>query len=391
MSYLLSHPDLPKSVEELRSRSIEPFLSDLVALPADSSIAKVVGVLRERGVYEVFLPENKRCGLISARDVLKIGSIEATKASAYMSYVPLMSKQSSVGEIARLMTDYRIRAVPISDGRKITGQVNSVNILAKLKSAIGGDMRVTSLAASNPITIQSEASCAKARDLMIRKRIDHLPVTEETRVEGMITSNDIISHITSSERLGSKSMKPEMRGVFDFAVKDAMDKTPLACSPDSTAEQALELMLTSNRTYVLVAQWEELQGIATHRNFMSILAEVEPELDVPVFIVGLPDDPFEAEATKAKFRRIVNQLLRVFPDIVEARSVIKSKFTKPGKDRGRYEVTVQIRTSRDSYTYSEEGWELPAIYDIITNRLKRLMTAKRKPHREREREAPESL
>jgi CBS domain-containing protein len=375
-------------VEELRSQPVERFLSDLVALSTDSSLAKVVGVLKERGVYEVFLPEDERCGMISARDVLKAGSIEATKPSAYMSFIPIMNQQSSVGEIARLMTDYRIRAVPISDGRKIIGQVNCVNILAKLKDGIGGDMRVTSVAARDPITIESEASCAKARDLMIRKRIDHLPVTKETRVEGMITSSDIISHITPSERLGSKSMKPEMRGVFDFGVKDAMDKTPLACSPDTSAEQALDLMLTSNRTYILVTQWEELQAIATHRNFMSLLAEFEPEVDVPVFIVGLPDDPFEAEATKAKFRRIVNQLLRVFPDILEARSVIKSKFSKPGKERGRYEVTVQIRTSKDSYTYSEQGWELPAVYDIITDRLKRLMTQKRKPRQQHEREAP---
>jgi len=387
----LSHPDLPKSVEDLRSQPIEPFLSALVELPSDSSLAKVLGVLREGGIYEAFLPEDSRCGMISARDVLKVGSIEGMKVSAHMTYVPVMRKQSSVAEVARLMADYRIRAVPISDGRKIIGQVNSVKILARLKDGIGGDMRLTSLVAREPVTIESDASCAKARDLMIRKRIDHLPVTKEARVEGMITSSDIISHITPSERLGSKSMKPEIRSVFDFGVKDAMDKTPLACTPDTTAERALELMLASNRTYILVAQWEELQGIATHRNYMSLLAEVEPELDVPVFIVGLPDDPFEAEATKAKFRRIVNQLLRVFPDIVEARSVIKSKFTKPGKERGRYEVTVQIRTSKNSYTYSEQGWELPVVYDIITNRLKRLMTDKRKPRRQHERETLESI
>ena len=124
---------------------------------------------------------------------------------------------------------------------------------------------------------------------------------------------------------------------------------------------------------------------------MTLLADVEPETDVPVFIVGLPEDPFEAEATKAKFRRIVSQLRKVFPNIVEARSVIKSRFSKPGKERGRYEVTVQIRTPTDSYTYSEEGWELPAVYDVITDRLKRLMTHKRKPRRQRERESEETL
>jgi len=387
----MSSSSLSKNVEELRRQPVESFLSDLVESPSDSSLSKIVGLFREHGIYQVFLPEGERCGMISARDVLKTTNIEATKAAAMMSYVPVISKESLVGEAARLMMDYRIRAVPISDGHKIIGQVNSVDILTQLKGKIGGEMRVTSLAVNDPITIESEASTAKARDLMIRKRIDHLPVTKQKRLEGMITSADIVAHITQPERLGSKSMKPEARGVFDFAVQDAMESNPLTCSPDTGAEQALNLILSSPGTYILITQWEELQAIATLRNFMTLIAEAEPETNVPVFMVGLPEDPFESEATKAKFKRIVNQLLRVFPDIIEARSVIKSKFSKPGKERGRYEVTVQIRTSRNSYTYSEEGWDLPAVYDTITDRLKRLMTQKQKPGRQRERERPEIL
>jgi CBS domain-containing protein len=197
--------------------------------------------------------------------------------------------------------------------------------------------------------------------------------------------------MTTPERLGRKSMKPETHGVLDFAVQDAMESDPLTCPPDASADHALGLMLRGARTYILVTQWEELQGIATNRNFMSLIAKVEPVPQVPVFIVGLPDDPFEAEATKAKFRRTVNQLRRVFPDIIEARSVVKSRFSKPGKERGRYEVTVQIRTSKDMYSYSDEGWELPAIYDLITDRLKRLMTRKKGIRRPRTREERESL
>jgi CBS domain-containing protein len=295
-----------------------------------------------------------------------------------------------VSEVARLMADYRVRAVPISDHHKIVGQVNSASILAALKGKSGGDIRVTSIATENPITVELEASIAKARDLMIRKRIDHLPVTKQGQLEGMITSGDIVSHIVTRERLGSRSMKPETRGVLEFPVRDVMDSTPLTCSPDTSADRALDLMLTGGRTYILVTQWDELQGIATHRNYMRLVAEAEPEPELPVFIVGLPTDPFEAEATKAKLKRIVNQLHRVFPDILEARSVIKSKFSKPSKERGRYEVTVQIRTARQTYSYSEEGWELPAVYDVITDRLKRLMTSKQKPSKQRQRERPET-
>jgi CBS domain-containing protein len=227
---------------------------------------------------------------------------------------------------------------------------------------------------------------ARAKEIMIRKRIDHLPVTKQKRLVGIITSSDIVSLVAAPRRLGSESMKPEARGVFDFAVREIMETTPLTCSPDTVADHALETILVSSGTYILVTQWEELQGIVTHRDFMRLLAKEEPQSEIPLFIVGLPEDPFEAEATKAKFRRIVNQLRRVFPDILEARSVIKSKFSRPGKERGRYEVTVQIRTSNNSYTFSEEGWDLPAVYDVLTDRLKRLMTKKQRPHGQRERE-----
>jgi len=385
----LSVTSLPKYVEELKGRPLDPFISALVSSSADSNLAKVVGLLKERGVYEVFVPEGTRCGMICARDILKTTNIEATKPSAVMTYIPSLGRDARVSEAARIMADYRVRAVPVSDGRKIVGQVNCASILQELRGKIGGDLRITSLATKNPITVDETAAIGKARELMVRKRIDHLPVSSSGRVAGIITSFQILTNISPPERVGSKSMKPETRRSLDFLVGDAMEQDPLTCPPENSAEQALDLMLKSAKTYVLVTQWEELQGIATQRDFMALLAEAELEPEVPVFIVGLPEDPFEAEATKAKFKRTINQLHHHFPDILEARSVIKSKFTKPGKERGRYEVTVHIRTSKDSYTYSEGGWELPVIYDLITDRLKRLLTQKQKRRRTRERERQE--
>ncbi len=382
----MSVTSAPRRIEEFKNRPADSFTSDLVESPPDSNLSKIIGLLRERGVYEVFIPEGTRCGMISARDVLKATTIEATKPSAVMSYVPVPTKDSPVREVARLMADYRIRAVPISDGRKIIGQVNCVSLLQELKGKIGSDMRITSLTTKNPITIDKASSVGKARELLVRKRIDHLPVTADSRIVGIVTSAQIVAAMVTPERVGSKSVKPETRRSFEFPVGDAMEPNPLSFPPETSAEQALDSMLRGAKTCVLVTQWEELQGIATQRDFMALLAETEPEPEVPVFMVGLPEDPFEAEATKTKFKRTINQLHRSFPDILEARSVIKSKFTKPGKERGRYEVTVHIKTPRNSYSYSEGGWELPVIYDLITDRLKRLLTQKQKRRRIRERE-----
>ena len=374
-------------VQEIKNQTIEKMISPLVESASDVTLSKIIGLLTDREVYEVFLPEGTRCAMISERELLKATNVETTKASALLAYIPVLRQESLVGEVARLMADYRVRSAPISDGRKIIGQVNCGTLLAELQGKIGGDLRISSLATKTPVTIDEKAALAKAKELLVRKRIDHLPVTSGKRLEGLVTSTQIISLLSNPERVGSKSMQPQTKASLDFPTGDVMDRNPVTCPPDAPAERALDLLMDNAKTCVLITQWEELQAIATQRDFMTLLAEVEPEPEIPVFIVGLPEDPFESEAAKVKFKRIIRQLNRVFPDILEARSIIKSKH-KAGRERGRYEVTVQIRTPRDSFSYSDEGWELPLVYDLITDRLKRLMTQKQKPRR-RERESAE--
>jgi CBS domain-containing protein/ribosome-associated translation inhibitor RaiA len=381
----LSLTTLPKYVEEFKLQPIESVISKLVEAPPDGSLWKIIGRFREGNSYEVFFPEGARCGMISLRSLLRTTNLEATKPSAIMSYVPVLSKNSQVGDAARVMSEHRIRSVPTSDGHTIIGQVDSTTLLRGLTGKIGSELRIAFLASINPLTIEANASGAKARDLMVRKRIDHLPVVEGKREVGMLTSLHLVSRLAPSESVGVKSIRPQLKSSLDFPVKEVMDQNALTYPPDASAEQVLDSLLKSGKSCVMVLQWEEIQGIATQRDFMSLLAQKEPEPEVPVFIVGLPDDPFESEATKAKFKRVVNQLHRSYPDIIEARSVIKSKL-KAGKERGRYEVNVQIRTPGNSYTYSEEGWELAAIYDVVTDRLKRLLTQKQKPHKKHERE-----
>jgi CBS domain-containing protein len=273
------------------------------------------------------------------------------------------------------MTDYRIGMVPVSDGRKIIGQVNGLSLLHLLKGKLA-DLRISSVAKESPMTLNAADSAATARELMARKRIDHIPVKQGDKLVGLVTSAQIIALLPARERIGTKSKSPEARPGIDFPVKDIMDHDPATCSPQTAAGDALDKMLTLDKTCVLVAQWEELQGIATQRDFITLLAEPEEKSEVPIYIVGLPEDPFEAEIAKQKFKRTINQLHKVLPQILEARSVIKSTTSTPGKERRRYEVTVHIKTPQSSYSYAASGWQLAEVYDVITDRLKRLLSQK---------------
>jgi CBS domain-containing protein len=63
---------------------------------------------------------------------------------------------------------------------------------------------------------------------MKRRRIDHLPVVQERRLVGMITSKDIIEIMSRSERIGRRSLGiDETRARLDLAVTGIADKSVL--------------------------------------------------------------------------------------------------------------------------------------------------------------------
>ena len=359
------------TLETIRASKIDSLVTDLAEVALESNLRKVISVMAEKRVHEILIPDKNRCGMITLTDTLR-ASIE-TRPETLVTHVPVMTMETTVGEAARIMTDYKIGAVPVSNGRKITGQVTFLNFLNLLKGNLA-DHRISSIAKGSPVTMNADDSAAAARELLSRKRINHIPVKQIDKLVGLVTSTQILAVLPARERVGTKSRSPETRSGLDFPVKDIMDPDPLTSAPQDSAEESLNRMLRLDKTCVLVAQWDELQGIATRGDFIALLAEPEEKSEVPIYIVGLPDDPFEAEVAKQKFKRTINQLHKILPQILEARSVIKT--STPGKERRRYEVTVHIKTPKNSYSYAASGWQLAEVYDTIIDRLKRLLSQK---------------
>ena len=379
----ISLSNFPGTIETIRSTKIDSLVTDLADVLPEGNLRKVISVMTEERVHEVLILEKNRCGMITLTDTLR--ATMETKLETLVVHIPALMIGTTVGEAARIMTEYKIGTVPVSDGRKITGQVTGLSLLHLLKGKLA-QRRISSLAKENPVTMKSDDSAATARELFSRKKINQIPVKQKDKLVGLVTSAQIIALLSTQQRVGTKSKSPETRSSLDFPVKNIMDHDPLTYPPQTAAEESLNRMLRLDKTCILIAQWEELQAIATRGDFITLLAEPEEKPEIPLYMVGLPDDPFEAEAAKQKFKRTINQLHKVLPQILEARSVIKSTSTS-GNERRRYEVTVHIKTPKNSYSYAANGWQLAEVYDIIIDRLKRLLSQKaaEKPIRQRTR------
>ena len=94
----------------------------------------------------------------------------------------------------------------------------------------------------------------------------------------------------------------------------------------------------------------------------------------PFYIVGLPEEPMEADEARIKFEKLSEELCKVFPFVEEIRAVVKSK--KPGKTHARYEVSVEVYTPKERHAFSDSGYNIAAVFDSMGPKMKRLLSSK---------------
>lgn len=102
---------------------------------------------------------------------------------------------------------------------------------------------------------------------------------------------------------------------------------------------------------------------------------IRQESGIPIQIIGLPKDDVETRKAEAKFRRSIDALLHVHPDISEARAVVKT--TSLEKERKRYEIKVLIILPKEQVDLADEGWSVEEIFEKIGVKMKRLVTKPR--------------
>ena len=372
-------------LKSLKASRVDNFSSKPIIVSSASPISEVIGILEHNNAYEVFIQEDDKIGTITIREILKASDI-SMKASSLMFYVPKLSPDDTVGQAARLMNAYRLRALPIVSEGAIEGVVTTQSLCRTLLSVRAfRSVKIGKVMTRKPVTIDKGESVSKARRLMLNNGIDHLPVLDSGSLFGIIFSNHIVLSMFPREGLERGAFVGRPSSHLDIKVSGLMDSNVLVCDPKERASAVLKRMIEHEKTYYIVHYWHEIQGIVTYRDFIFFLAEPE-KLAIPAYIVGLPDDPFEAQLARIKFMRNAKALRKSFPKIEEIRSTIKTKDVSGG--RCRYEVDVLIRATGKLYIYSQDGWDLPSIFDLITDRMMRLLTKKRKRWRRDVRKFP---
>lgn len=433
--------ELYNTFSAFRNRRIIELMEPSLTIEEDTTVSKIIGLLIENNAYEVFLKigdsSSASIASITVRDILPVRDITSAKPSVLGKIIPgLSAEDSTIGYAARIMSHYRLRALPIiqkSDernakrGRDIIGQITARSIVRAIYESgvvktTGKPSTFTSTSSKIPATVSPSSTSSKditakikaseimtpapivarpndkvsaARGIMIRHRIDHLPIVDSNsqkaavsnKLVGILTSHHILSAMLPSEKIGRKIIGVDNKRVrLDMSVigvgENETDNITTSDANDSL-HSVVGLMLNSGSSYSVVELLGEVQGIITYRDIVSLLGEKVGEEDIPAFIIGLPEDPFDAELAKSKFANIVRLLRKTTsPEIEEARCHIKLRDIE-GEKR-RYEVDVNIITPYRRHTYTNVGWDLARMFDQMSDSLKKEIAHKRSRRQQRE-------
>jgi CBS domain-containing protein len=109
--------------------------------------------------------------------------------------VATVPQEATVLEAAKLMNDRRIGAVVVTDGDKVVGIFTERDILMRVVAAGAspGETRVSSVMTSPMACCRRDTPLAECKATMTGKRIRHLPVVEEGRLYGIVSSGDILA------------------------------------------------------------------------------------------------------------------------------------------------------------------------------------------------------
>lgn len=118
--------------------------------------------------------------------------------------------QNTITQARKIMTENRIRRLPVIDGDELVGIIT----LGDIREAEPSDaalfrpyekdhllefVTIDSIMTPNPITISPDATIAEAAQLMLVHRIGGLPVIKEDTLVGIITETDFCRLLIQTE------------------------------------------------------------------------------------------------------------------------------------------------------------------------------------------------
>jgi CBS domain-containing protein len=152
-------------------------------------------------------------------------------------------------------------------------------------------LKVKDIMTKDIITVTPDAEVVKAAKILLEKRINGLPVVDDSgKVVGILCQSDLIAQQKSipipslftlldgfMPLASMKRLDKEVEKIAAITVEQAMTPTPVTVDPDADIEDVARLMVDKNYHTLPVLDGGKLVGIVGKEDILKTLLSGPPE------------------------------------------------------------------------------------------------------------------
>lgn len=171
-----------------------------------------------------------------------------SQLGTYVTYNPLtVSVETTIDRLLQLVEQLHMHHFPVAgDDGRLVGVVSDTDIWQALHRRSPGDqqpVRAQSLVSRDLVTIDDHATPRQALELLLKHSIHSLPVLEEGRLVGIVTSSDYLREFSYGELAISRD-----------SIATHLRQTTDTVDADAALEQASQQMEETQRPHLAVLQ-----------------------------------------------------------------------------------------------------------------------------------------
>lgn len=352
------------------------FSKGVMSVRENDTLSRCMSFFKEKPPPSLIVLDSKGRyrGVIARRWIVRSRLDPAkTKVKKLMRPAPNVKLHDSLSRAARLMLESEVRQLPVYSGEKLVGFVTSEGVIHGAVMEKWGETTISEIMTKDLFTLEEDESVGAALSLFREKGISHAPVVREGKLVGIVSVHDMIEHIFQPRQRRTRGdVVGEKVPVLSIPVKGVMSKPVITVSSEAKLVDAEKRLHEFNISSLVVVKKGRPEGIVTKKDFLEPIAQLqkgEKGLMVQFSIKDVEIDEAKRGFMMADFESFAHK----YAEALELGTLFVYMKTHGTNYKGGQLIhcRLQLRSVKDSFFSSSEGWGVEQTFRLALDRLER--------------------
>jgi len=298
-----------------------------------------------------------------------------TKVETLTRPAPTVSPEDSLSKAARLMLTSRIYQLPVFTNGKLVGTVTADAIIKGAVMGQWGNTKVENVMTQRPHVVEQDESVGAVLSLFREHGISHAPVVKDGTLVGLVSIQDIVTSVFQPrQRQTVGDIVGEKVPVLSVPVKGIMSKPVVTVLPETMLKDAVDKMLKTDVSSLVVIKRGRPAGILTKRDLLEPIAGMElpkQRITVQFAVKNIEIDDIQRGMIMEDFESFARRYRKTIQ--TGALFVYMKTHGTNFKGMPLIHCRLQFRTDKGTFYSSSEGYGAETTFKVVLERLERQM------------------